>query len=95
MQKAYVPKEFTEEFLDKVGILGFGIFFNIVGRFPSEYNYDPRFGVRISFDNNGKKQTVEFNPSELARFEENKAFKLFYLLAQDFRRKFADVQVQK
>lgn len=91
MHKAYVPKEFSEEFVDKVGILGFGIFFNIVGRFPSEYNYDPSIGVQIYFDN----KKVGFDSPELARFEENKAFKLFYLLGEGYRKKFNDAQVQR
>jgi hypothetical protein len=91
LHKAYVPKEFSEEFLDKVGILGFGIFFNLVKRFPSEYHYDPSIGVQIYFDN----KKVGFDAPELAGFEENKAFKLFYLLGESYRKKFNDAQVQR
>jgi len=94
VDKSYAPSDLREEFLDKVGILGFLSFFSVAGNFPLTYHYDARFGVRLDFTNDkGQKQSILFSTAELVSFKEDKAPKLFHLLEQEFRRKFAEVKI--
>ena len=93
IHKLYDPKNLNnEEFLDKVGILGFNIYFNIFDEHPLSYNYDPKFGVKIAFDKDGKKQIVQVSPAELKTFEHGKALNLFHLIGKNFREKFQKFQ---
>lgn len=91
MQKSYDPKNINEEFMDKVGILGFGIYFNMFYGLPLYYSYDPKFGVIIAFDKDGKKETVEVGPSELSTLPQDKALNLFHRLGESFREKFKKI----
>jgi hypothetical protein len=86
-EQSYVPKELEEEFMDKVGVLGFAVFFDMFGRYPKDSNYDDS-GIRITIEENGKSTTVGFSRDELAQFGAAKAPNLFYGLEQRFRQKY-------
>src|ERR1051326_1587058 len=92
-RQTYSPDDLHEEFVDKIGLLGFAVFFNVYGRFPSDYNYDG-FGVRVDFEEDGKKQSVGFSPAELTAFEKNQGPAVFYAFEQTFRKKFAELKKQ-
>jgi hypothetical protein len=87
LEESYVPKDLQEEFLDKAGVLGFVVFFDMFGRYPTDYNYDG-FGIRIAFEDDGKRMTAGFSRDELTQIEAAKAPDLFYVLEKGFRQKF-------
>src|SRR5262249_8482284 len=81
-KQSFSTKDMQDEFLDKVDLLGFQVFFSMFGRFPSDYNYDDKFGVQIAVEDNGKREVVSFSPSELAEFSETRSPELFYAVEQ-------------
>jgi len=89
-QQSYVPADIHEEFLEKIGVLEFAVFFDLFGRFPSDYEYDDPIGVRIDFERDGKKQSVGFSPNELSGFQQSQGPNVFYAFEQAFRKKFED-----
>jgi hypothetical protein len=84
--QTFDPKDSEEEFSDKVGLLGAGVFFNVFGRWP-DYAYDDKFGVKIMFEKDGAMKEVLLSPDELASVQQHKAPDLFYALEQKFREK--------
>jgi hypothetical protein len=85
--QSYDPKDWEEELRNKVCVLGFGVFFDIYRRSPSEFFYDDD-GVRIGFEYNGKRKTVEYDWEELVKLKKTKAVDLFYDLEQGLRKKY-------
>jgi hypothetical protein len=53
LEETVIPKDMEEGFMDKVGVLGYGVFFNMFGRWPTDYNYDPKIGVQVTFVKDG------------------------------------------
>ena len=85
----YSPNDLDEEFLDKIGVLAFGTFFNMYKHYPADYNYDDHFGVIITIDGNGKK--LQISQIEIAQMKENAAPILFYELEQKLRSRYSDI----
>ena len=95
LEKRYTPRDLGGELLDKVGILASGVYFTIVGEFPIHYHYDQDFGVRVAFEIEGRRKILEVSSADIAKFNEDKALNLFYLLEQGLRARLASMQVQK
>jgi hypothetical protein len=91
-KQRYTPVNLDEEFLDKIGVLGFGTFFNMYYHFPSDYNYDERFGVIITVDSSGK--SIGLTQSDISAIKEDIAPNLFYELEQKSRVKYSDAMKQ-
>jgi hypothetical protein len=85
--RSYDPKDWEEELRNKVCILGFGVCFDQYRHFPTEFFYDDN-GVRIDFDYNSNRKTVEYDWEELVKLKKAKAIDLFYDLEQGLRKKF-------
>jgi hypothetical protein len=86
--KEYEPAEMTEEFKDKVGILGIDVFYNMFQKFPNGYDYDDSFGVQVNFDQDGKSKFVRITTPELKQLKPDKSLPLFHTLETTFRERF-------
>jgi hypothetical protein len=88
-KKQYTPSVNDEEFLDKVGVLGFHTFYNMYTVFPKDYNYDPSFGVKVIFENATKEQqVVQISPDDISRLPVGSALEAFRVVEQLFRQRF-------
>lgn len=58
----YDPRESTNEFSDKLIILGFDTFYNICGRYPNDYNYNSKFRVKLLYND----KEIVLAPDEIA-----------------------------
>jgi hypothetical protein len=92
LNKSYGTENRHDEFLDKVGVLGYGVFFDMFNRFPFDYNYRETFGIEVKFtDAEGHERSVRFTPSELESVSASKEPEVFEVLAQQFRAKYENV----
>jgi hypothetical protein len=86
--KRYEPKHPSDEYLDKIGILEMGTFFDMCHRYPEGYDYDPTFGVKVLYDN-GQKQ-ISLTPEDVITRESNLGLILFARMENLFRTKIHD-----
>lgn len=91
--RSFADDSRKEELLDKVGILESSIYFQVFKGFPTDsYNYDDDFGVQITFERNGRKETVGLSPKELSSYDPKRAATYFGLLTDTFRNKLEQLQ---
>jgi hypothetical protein len=93
-EQASAPAEMGDEFLDKVCVLGFEVFFDMFRHYPVDYTYDDS-GIRIFFVDGGNAKILEFSKDELSKIEAAKAASVFYNLEQAFREKYKAAVTQK
>jgi len=87
-KKQYTPSIHDEEFLDKVGIVGFDTFYNMYHSFPRNYDYDPSFGVHVIWDNAGKEQVVRISPDDISRIAPGNGLEIFRKIEELYRERF-------
>ena len=73
--------DWDEEFVDKAGLLGTAVCYNMFDHWGSGYNYDPSFGLKVECESNEAHITTE----ELTRLHNGPAPEVFYKLEQMFR----------
>lgn len=83
--KRFAPSVFDEEFLDKVGILGFMTYYNIYGTFPANYFYDASFGVKVVGE--GEKPVI-ISPADLVGIPADSGLRVFRKIEDLYRERF-------
>jgi hypothetical protein len=86
--KQYNPPTLNEEFLDKIGVLGFDTFYNMYNDFPSTYNYDPSFGIRIIWQVAGQQKMVQITPEDIKCIPAGNGLEIFYKIERLYRERF-------
>ena len=87
-KKQYTPSINNEEFLDKVGILGFDTFYNMYYNYPGNYDYDPSFGVHVMWEEAGKPQVVQITPDGINRIPPGNGLEVFSKIERLYRERF-------
>jgi hypothetical protein len=77
VRKEYKPSNLSEEFKDKLGILGVGLFYDMCSRFPTGYDFDDKFGVTITFEDGGAVKTINLSPAEIVAVPPGRNAELF------------------
>jgi hypothetical protein len=83
-KKQFTPSKPNEEFLDKAGIVGFLTFYNIYGKFPANYYYDPSYGVKVISD----KGEVVISPDDMRRIPAGSGLDVFRKIEELYRERF-------
>jgi hypothetical protein len=87
-KKQYTPSINDEEFLDKVGIVGFMTFYNTYHTFPRTYDYDPSFGVHVIWNIEGKERVVQISPDDISRIPPGDGLGVFRKIEELYRQRF-------
>ncbi len=74
-----------EEFVDKAGLLGMAVCYNMFDHWGSDYNYDPKFGLKVDCETHAGKEEVQITTKELNGLHNGLAPEAFYKLEQMFR----------
>jgi len=85
LQKKYDPKELNDDYQDKLGILGEDVFYHLCARFPSNYNYDDKFGIAILYEQAGTQKAIQISPTEMTAPEPDIGPIIFQHFAQMYR----------
>jgi hypothetical protein len=88
VNKQYTPSVHDEEFLDKVGIVGFHTFYNMYRGFPRNYDYDDSFGVYVKWESAGKEQVVQLSPDDISGIPQGSGLDVFRKIEELYRQKF-------
>jgi hypothetical protein len=88
-EKRYAPKQLNDEYEDKLGTFGFDTFYDMCRRFPADYNYDDKFGIKILYDDGGVRKEISITPDEMTAPEPNFGPVLFGHFDKSFRMKIA------
>jgi hypothetical protein len=86
-QKRYDPKQLSDEYEDKLGILGSLTFFEVCGRFPEGYDYDDGRGVKVYYKDGGARKVIALTSDEMTDQVANPAPVLFGFFNNLFRNK--------
>jgi hypothetical protein len=81
------PSHLSEDFKDKLGILGIHTFYDICRRFPDQYNYDDKFGIKIFYDQDGRLDHLSLLPEEIKKVEPGDAIRVFPIFEQIYAEK--------
>ena len=94
----YVPTtEWDEGFVDKAGLLGTAVCYNMFDHWGPDYNYDPKFGLKVECEAHTRNEkgpvitealTAHITTEELMRLHNGPAPEVFYKLEQMFREQY-------
>jgi hypothetical protein len=90
LKTIYSPSAEDEDFNNKVGIVGMHVFFDVYERDASKYDYDPKFGVKVSFDKDGQRRSVQISPEDISRLTKGEATNVFDAVANLYKNKFKE-----
>jgi hypothetical protein len=82
----YEPNmDWDEEFVDKAGFLGMAVCYDMFDHWGSDYNYDPKFGLKVECEARTENTEAHITTEELTRLHNGPAPEVFYKLEQMFR----------
>jgi hypothetical protein len=61
----YDPEHLSDDYEDKLGILGFHTFYDMCQFFPRDYNYDDSFGIKVIYDDKGERREISISSDEM------------------------------
>ena len=85
LYQTYNTREPTDDYKDKLGILGVNIFYDMCGQFPLGYEYDNSFGIRVYYSEYGQSRTIEISANDMTGPQPAPGPVLFQHFEQVFR----------
>lgn len=55
----------SDDYKDKLGILGYHVFFDMCENYPDTFIFDDTFGIKILYGDHGKQDVVQIKPEEM------------------------------
>jgi hypothetical protein len=77
--------DWDEEFVDKAGILAMAVCYSMFDRWGSDYNYDPKFGLKAECETHTGRKEAHITTEELTTLHSGPSSAVFYKLEQMFR----------
>jgi len=86
VEKHY-PDKSSDEYKDKVALLGIGVFFDMCKKDASGYAFDDSIGVKLFYDDQGKQREIVIEPGNVRGEKATSALDLFATFDKLFREK--------